>query len=95
MSFLPVFCCPFLLHATPVSRSVSVESEDYGGGPDVLVLETSSSVVVSGRIPETPARDPYALVLVLSDGDLSDDFVTRDVELRLDLHFNLIGNAFG
>lgn len=61
----------------------------------MLVLETRCCVVVSSRIPKAPARDSHALVFVLADGDLSNEFVTRHVELRLDLLFDPVSDVFG
>lgn len=59
----------------------------------MLVLKTDGGVVVRGGVPQTTAGDLDALIFHLSDSDLHDGLVTRDVHHRDALLLDLICNA--
>jgi hypothetical protein len=61
----------------------------------MLILKRSCCIIVSGRVPKAPARNSHSLILHLPDSNLNDELVARNVEGRLDLFFDFVGNVFG
>ena len=63
---------------------LSIQAEDHGTPPHVLILVVHARVVVRLCVPEAPTGDPRTLILDLPERHLHDELVAGDIELRLD-----------
>ena len=57
------------------------------------VLKANRGIVIRGSIPQATTGDLNALVLHLPDGNLHDNLITRNVQRRLALLLDFIGNV--